>query len=594
MPNRSRRQFLLWGALSLGVLALVVVLTMATTPAGNPAWRSANGGGGTPAADLPLAGTDYPVPPGAILVSPTGKDGAPGTADQPLRSVAAAIALVAPGGTVVLRGGTYRETVGLVKKRITLQPYPGEHVWLKGSLVVTSWARADKAWRHDGWTTDLCQNCFTPEIIDPEHSLAGSPDMAFVNGKALRQVGSTGEVGPGTFFVDRAAKALFVGDDPNGKLVEATVFDRFLQFDTNSGGSVLRGIGVAQYGSNQDYGKRGAMVVVNAPDVTIENATFAWSASSGLAVFQPGGKVTGGAFRNNGLVGLVANRADDLRLTGNSFTANNQERFSLSGEAIGAGGAKLTRTKRPYVADNSFADNIGNGWWCDLGCTDATVIRNVARGNAVNGLYYEVSSRALIASNTMTGNAARGLKISSSDHVRVYQNTFAGNGTTLGLYNDKRGPESDPYSKQLGISWRTDNVTLVNNLYAGTDATRPIVESADYKASPAANPAFVSSSDGNAYFRSTQGNKAPLVIWVRGAGQSTEYGSLAEFSQGTGSDTRSLALDASPFTDPVNGDYTLRPGSPCLKAGRPLPADIATALGLPPTATPDIGALKKP
>jgi parallel beta-helix repeat protein len=581
----------LWGALSLGALALVVVLVMAAVPAQDTAARPANGGGSTPAADLPLAGTDYPVPAGAIIVSPTGKDGAPGTAEQPLRSVAAAIALVAPGGTVVVRGGTYRETVGLVKKRITLQPYPGEHVWLKGSLVVSTWARAGKVWRHDGWTADLCQTCFLPEIIDPEYPLAGSPDMAFVNGKPLRQVAGANEVGPGTFFVDRAAKALLVGDDPNGNLVEATALDRLLQFDTNAGGSVLRGIGVAQYGSNQDYGKRGAMVVVNAPDVTIENVTFAWSASSGLAVFQPKAKVTGGSFRNNGLVGLVANRADDLRLTGNTFTANNQERFTLSGEAIGAAGAKVTRTKRPYVADNSFIDNIGNGWWCDLGCTDATVIRNVARGNAVNGLYYEVSSRALIASNVITGNAARGLKISSSDHVRVYQNTFSGNGTTLGLYNDKRGPESDPYSKQLGLSWRTDNTTLVNNLYAGTDAARPIVESADYKASPAGNPAFVSSSDGNAYFRSAQGGHEPLIVWVRGAGQSTEYGSLAEFSRGTGSDTHSLTLDASPFTDPGNADYTLLPGSPCRKAGRPLPADVATALGVPASTTPDIGAL---
>jgi poly(beta-D-mannuronate) C5 epimerase len=579
------------GALSLAVLALTGLLVVLISRA-NAADPPVGGGASTPAVDVPPAATDYPVPPGAILVSPSGNDSAPGTAAQPLRTVTAAIARVPAGGTVVLRDGTYRETVGQVKKRVTLQPYPGEHVWLKGSLAVSSWSKAGKAWRHDGWTAALCQTCFLPAIIDPAHPLAGSPDMAFVDGKSLRQVASAGDVGPGTFFVDRPAKALLIGDDPAGKLVEATAFDRLLQFDPGAAGSVLRGIGVGQYASNQDYGNHGAMVVVNAPNVTIENTTFSWSASSGVEVVQPGAKVSGSAFRNNGLVGLVANKADDLRLTGNTFAANNQEHFSLSGDAIGAAGAKLTRTKRPVVDGNTFADNIGSGWWCDLGCTDATVIRNVARGNAGNGLYYEVSSRALIASNVVTGNAARGLKISSSDHVRVYQNTFSGNALTLGLYNDKRGPESDPYSQQLGLSWRTDNTTLVNNFYAGTDAGHVLVESADYKASPGANPPFVSSSDGNAYFRTGQGGA--LLNWSLGAGKSADYASLADFSRATGSDVHGYQGDlaTSPFTNPAAGDYSLRPGTPGVKAGRPLPADVAQALGVPATATPDVGALR--
>jgi hypothetical protein len=592
MVRHSRWRFSSWSALSLAALALtgIVVVALARQDTADPL----AGGGGSPAADLPLTTTDYPVPADAIMVSPTGNDSGNGTAGQPLRSVAAAIARVPSGGTVVIRGGTYRETVGQVRKRVTLQPYPGEQVWLKGSLVVTAWSTAGKVWRHNGWTAALCQNCYLPAIIDPAHPLAGSPDMAFLDGKPLREVAEAGQVGPGTFFVDRPAKALLIGDDPNGKLVEATAFDRLLQFDPAAAGSVLRGIGLAHYGSNQDYGNHGAMVVVNAPDVTIENATFAWSASSGVAVVQPGAKVSGSAFRNNGLVGLVANRADDLRLTGNTFTANNQEHFALSGDAIGAAGAKLTRTKRPFVAGNTFADNIGSGWWCDLGCTDATVIRNVAKGNDGNGLYYEVSSRALIASNVIAGNAARGLKISSSDHVRVYQNTFSGNRITLGLYNDKRGPESEPYSQRLGLPWRTDNTVLVNNFYAGTNAAQAIVESADYKATPAANPPFVSYSDGNAYLRSAQGGNQPLLSWSQGGGQSANYASLADFSRATGSDTHGLqgGLEVSPFTDPANGGYSLRPGAPGLKAGRPLPADVAKILGLPPTATPDIGALR--
>ncbi|WP_158889753.1 right-handed parallel beta-helix repeat-containing protein [Amycolatopsis anabasis] len=587
--NPARRRSLGYAAVTLaGVLALAFTVLPGdgrTEIPGEPA---------ATAVDLTVPATRYAVPADAIVVAPAGQDGASGTVAAPLRTVAAAVGRARPGQTIVLRGGTYRETLGKVTKRIVLQPYPDEQAWLKGTVVVNGWSRSGGGWRHDGWDVDLCHSCFLGAIIDPAHPFAGLPDMVFVNGKPLRQVGDADDVGPGRFFVDKAAKALIIGDDPAGRTVEATAFDRLVQLDGEGArGSVLRGIGVAQYASNQDYGNRGAMVVANAPDVTIENATFAWSASSGAAVYQPGGKVTGSTFTDNGLAGLVANRADGLRVTGSTFSRNNQERFALSGEAIGASGAKIAHTRQPYIAGNVFADNIGTGWWCDLGCTDAVVIRNVAKGNAVNGLYYEVSSRAIIASNVLVGNRARGLKISSSDHVRVYQNTFADNATNLGLYNDPRDPSSDNYSKQNGLSWYTTDTVLVNNFFAQPKPANPIIDSADHKDEPLEGHPFVVLSDGNAYLRGKSGTPAPLVIWSLGSGKTAGYPTLAEFTRATGRDQHSLAADlaGSPFTDPAKNNFTLRSGTPGQRAGQPLPADIAAVLGVPPTPNPDIGAL---
>jgi poly(beta-D-mannuronate) C5 epimerase len=592
MARPPRRRAL--GYATVVVLAGVLVVAFAVLDHDDKAAPALAGPADTTdtAADLSLPATGYPVPPDAIVVAPSGQDTAAGTVAAPLRTFGAAVGRAKPGATIVLRGGTYRETVGKVTKRLTVQPYPGEQVWFKGTLVVNGWTRTGKAWRHDGWDPQVCRSCFLAAIIDPAHPFAGLPDMTFVDGKPLRQVGDASSVGPGTFFVDKSAKALVVGDDPAGRTVEATAFDRLLQFDGDGArGSVLRGIGVAQYASNQDYGNHGAMVVANAPDVRIENATFAWSASSGAAVFQPGGVVTGSSFVDNGLAGLVANRADRLRLTKNTFARNNQEHFALSGEAIGAAGAKIAHTRQPYVTDNVFTGNIGSGWWCDLGCTDAVVLRNVATGNAVNGLYYEVSARAIIASNVLAGNAGRGMKLSSSDHVRVYHNTFSDNGTNLGLYNDPRDPGTDGYSKQNGLSWYTTDIELVNNLFAQSSGKNPVIESADYKDRPGA--AFVSLSDGNAYLRGSSAS-GPLLTWTLGDGNTGTYGSLAEFTRATGADSHGVQRDlpSNLFTNPAAGDYTLRPGSPCAHAGRPLPPDIAAPLGIAPTPTPDIGILR--
>ncbi|HEX3785470.1 MAG TPA: right-handed parallel beta-helix repeat-containing protein [Pseudonocardiaceae bacterium] len=576
-----------------GALIVSIVLCLTTGTATNdPAPQSR-----VSAHNLPVATTAYPVPVGAVFVAGNGSDSAAGTLTAPLATVAAAIAKAPVGGTVVIRGGTYRQTVGTVTKRITIQPYPGEKVWLKGTLVVTGWTHTGSTWIHTGWNVTLCHTCYTKDIIDPSYPYSGWPDMAFLDNTPLQQVGSADAVVPGTFFVDQTGHRLILGDDPTGKTVEATAFDRLLQFDPGSEGSVLRGIGVAEYASNQDYGNHGAMVVDNAAGVTLDNDTFAFSASAGAAVFQPNSTVSDSTLIDNGLVGLVANRADGLRLTGDTFSKNNQQHFALTGDAIGAAGAKVTRTKSAYVADNYFTDNLATGWWCDLGCTDATVVDNVATGNLVNGLFYEVSSRGLFASNVMAGNQVYGLKIASSDHVQIYNNTFDGNGVNeLSLYNDPRSPSADPYSQQLGLSWVTTNTELVNNFYAEPNPDHAIIVSGDYKTTPHAGP-FVSESDGNAYLRAAGSSDAPLLSWLVSVGTTTSYPTLAAFVAATGEDKHAVAATLGtvlPFIDPNQQNYLLSADAVGVDAGQPLPASVATAIGVPASTHPDIGVLAGP
>lgn len=579
------------GLAGLSLLGVVLLALVALAATGSGARHETPG----TATAAPAPRADYPVPAGAVFVATHGDDAAPGTEARPLRTVAAAVRRAPAGGTVVIRGGTYRETVGTVREPVTIQPYPGERVWLKGTVVVSGWHHTPHGWRHDGWTVALCHTCYTKDIIDPEHPYAGLPDMVFVDGSPLRQVAAATDVTTGTFYVDTAGDTLLLGDDPRDAVVEASAFDHLVQFDPGAEGSVMRGVGVSGYASNQDYGHHGAMVIVNAGHVRLENDTFAWSASAGAEIVKPGAEIRGSTFVDNGLVGLVANRADDIELTGNAFRANNQEHFALSGSAIGAAGAKVTRTKRAVVTDNTFTGNIGSGWWCDLGCTDATVLRNVATGNIGNGLYYEVSSRALIASNVSAGNHGHGLKISSSDHVLVYNNTLADNGVDIGLYNDERSPDFDAYSERLGLSWITAGTVLVNNMTTERSASHPIVVAAGYK-DPPPRPAFVAHSDGNAYLRHDGSSHATLITWSLGSGDFTRYDTLAGLTAATGQEQHGIAggLAGSPFVDPDAGDYHLRESAPGTDAGQPLPDKVASAIGVHPSRHPDIGALRGP
>ena len=106
------------------------------------------------AGSAPLGSTNYPIPAGAKYVNPAAPAAGTGAIASPFKTLAAAVAATPAGGTVVMRGGTYHERVS-VYAGITIQAYPGEVVWMDGTVPVTGWVQDGTAWRHDGWNVAL-------------------------------------------------------------------------------------------------------------------------------------------------------------------------------------------------------------------------------------------------------------------------------------------------------------------------------------------------------------------------------------------------------------------------------------------------------
>ncbi|MGV9599530.1 LamG-like jellyroll fold domain-containing protein [Streptosporangium sandarakinum] len=553
-------------------------------------------------------------------MAPTGKDTNAGTKEAPLRTPEAAAAKAVAGKmtTIVLRAGEYRERLGNVAAPVTLQPYPGEKVWFKGSqeIPLSQLVVDGDAWRLDGWnpgsvcksTSPAYDECMNPQHFNDDNPVGGDPQMVFLDGEPLRQVATREELKAGTFFHDGTTDKTYIGSDPTGRRLEITAKKSAMHFFAGADGSVVRGLGFAQYGTSQNQSKEPAALIAQAKGMVFEKNTILHNAAAGLLVNADDVRVSGNVIAENGYTGITAHKSGNLTVEGNRVLRNNTEQLGFSlGYNLSGGGMVATRIANASVRDNVFEANQGVGFWCDLSCYNLTVVRNLIRANSRHGLQYKVSGQALIASNVLAGNGMTGLSILGSNKVRIINNTSVGNGQAIAVQEDPRptcpGDEDNcptDAEKALGITWDTAETTLMNNIIAAGDSAAPLVNTTDNNSVASGRrvggdgmiPA--ASMHHNGYSRTAADTPGTLVQWSRVTGVSLHYTSLAEFQAATGRDAGSRYQEAGYVVNAAAGDYRLVPGSPAETAGAALPADVAAAIGVSASGPVRLGALSWP
>lgn len=560
-----------------------------------------------------LHDTEYAVPSNAFFVAPNGNDANPGAVDAPWATLAAAVQAAPAGATVVLREGSYRTDKVLVTKPLTLQPFPHEHVWIKGSLVVGDWVQDGSVWRKDGWTYAFpplsslpgggagCPATNPKCALDPAYPAADYRDMVFVNGQALRQVLRREDVrpatatSPATFYVDAATQQIFIGADPTGKLVEATAFLNGLEFLETAGGSVVRGLGFAHFGETA--------VRLRSPNTTFEHNTVVWNAVQGQVVNASAANsvIRANTFSYNGRKGMTAFGPPNLLVEGNLVSFNNVERFALSWDAAGM---KLVPVDRAVVRGNLVQDNISNAIWYDNSATNGTIVYNLVRRNQGIGIFFEVSRGAIIAGNVSINNGM-GIRVSGSSDVKVYNNTLARNAINLQVYDNAR-INRNPAEVAAGIDYETRNVAIKNNIFAAAQPTGNVTlpsallnvtQDPCGTTGPPCNDTeqMLSALDSNLYYRTDPSQPSTLILWRPNALiNPISYTNLADFRAATGFEQNGIEisgqLSRGLFPNEERGDFRLLGNTPGRKDGEPLPADVAAALGLKPNAKLDVGA----
>jgi hypothetical protein len=518
----------------LGCLAAAVCVLVA-----DPLQAQPSGG---PYGPIPQ---NYPLPKAVHIyyVAPDGRADAAGTTLEQPTTLEAAVARVVTGDAIVMRGGVYRTGGLTLNQGITIQPYGDERPVLKGTFVADKW----EALRNNVWRTRW-ERLFPARplgwwrreregMITPLHRF--NNDMVFADGELLQSAGWEGGLDARSFYIDYENGYVYLGANPDGRLIEITAFDVALLRTTRPAfgkapdkkGFVIRGLTFTQYAYRaiDIEGKRPAASAMEEPTddpigpadpstygkevvgTTLEHVTISYT--SRVAGYFRGDRLTirHSLVSDTSTEGIYVIGSSDVLLEKNIIRRNNVER--LTGYYPAA--VKIfNQSHRVTVRDNLVIDHPNsNGVWYDVGNTDGVFVNNWVEG-AIDCFFFEISRGAIVAGNVLV-NCQKGIRVLNSSNARVYHNTLLN--APVSFERNERSAAGDHFGwhPRTGpdVDQREGHVLTGNLLVAGESYSAPLLRFEQPQALCArlTKPQVVE-LDANLYVR--QGSaREPLVIW---------------------------------------------------------------------------------
>lgn len=391
-----------------------------------------------------------------IHVSSAGNDNASGNSNDPVRTVARAVAIAAPGDTVVLASGTYREMVQVYAKEVHFRAAPGANVVFDGARQVDGWFSNGDQWAAS-WSTDF-DRAGAPFTL-PARPEAGWPEQFWIDGVELAEVESRADLVPGSFYYDRGADLVVIDDNPSGRLVEGSDLD-WAFYLNRADRSSISDVTIRRYATaSTDM----AAVRAYANNLSLTDLTVEDNAYIGVSMIGNNITVDGLVTRRNGHLGAHAHQSAGISMTDSVVADNNAEGFD---GFHSAGGFKVTESSDIEVRSTRVSRNDGPGIWTDADTVDIEVIGNWVDGNARSGIEIELSGRAVVAGNTVANNGEAGVWVLESSDVDVWHNALFGN------YRDvwvEEGPRSD-----------VQRIAVVNNTMGGSSGAPAILNVDDW------------------------------------------------------------------------------------------------------------------
>jgi hypothetical protein len=376
--------------------------------------------------------------------NPKATDDGPGTAGLPWKTISKAAESVNPGDEVIIHEGVYRErivikTSGTAKEPIRFEAAPGERVVITGADQMTGWTKlpSENPIFTIAWPYSFINNSKTGSMIHPNdayHKLIGRCEQVIVNGYLLKQVLSSSQLAPGTFFADADNKLLYVWEATNRDMnsrdiyAEASVRSEILRIE----GAYVQVRGL-QFRFAANFAQRGAVILAGNHGV-LEDCLIEQMNACGISFRAPDLLVRRCTIRDNGQLGFGGSGAHRLLFTECTVENNNTKNYSRQWEA---GGDKLTLCRGVTLEKSKFLRNRGTGIWFDIGNDSCTIRQCYIADNEASGIFYEISYRLFAYDNVIVGNGfavdpgnwgvTAGISLSSSPGCVIERNLLVGN-----------------------------------------------------------------------------------------------------------------------------------------------------------------------
>jgi len=531
---------------------------------------------------------------GVIRVASTGLATAAGTARDPM-TVEQAVAVAPAGAVIELAAGTYNTGNLVISRPITLRAADGASVTLRGSTPIPSgqWQAMGNTWRTPWSNTGLPTaptasgrekasavtlaaprtTAAVAEEVNNEHELlvnatggaqeyAVHQHMAFVDNRALQRVGSLGAVTAGSFFVDTAAKWLYIGQSPGGH--EVALSAQTVGLLLYAGNTRVTGLTLENF---SQIGLR-----IQGANTQVDHNTIEYNGLDGLAINAANNAlVESNTVKWNGQAGIVANAATGVIVESNNISNNNTGNYDVSQYAAGI---KVTQMTNFIFRGNWVADNASNAVWIDVSSTNSTVTNNQVLRSLCYGIYIELGNGIIIAGNVVHDNTD-GIGVHFTENASIYNNTVTNNGLDLDVSAWDSQPAHD-----------ITNAKIVNNLI--WNAKTKLMVSL-FRADGCDSTAY-SEVDYNGYYRPAGSPATDIVNWCNAL-----YTTVGAFQSKAGYEVHGIEVDggSDPFFVSIwTENFHLKAGSKAINAGQPLPANIAAALGWRAGVPVSMGALQ--
>ncbi len=514
---------------------------------------------------------------------------------------------------------------------------------LDGAMVspVTSGTRRGEAIGPQSGLAEGSENeiCVWPDNLwtrsDRPVEVDGDPQMAFIGDQELTQRKSLAELSTNgnSFYYDWDNEVIYVNKDPAANTIELAKRHALLIF-AGANNFQWKGIGVKRFASSNldsviyaglgsDNATKGSLVVENSvfsenaggtlslndakQATTIRRSVFARNYFSGMGTNGFAGKAQPQTWRN------------DITIDASAFASNNRGLMdSACSASCAAAGIKLNNMVGYTIKNSLFEDNNGtaHGMWCDIDCSDGKMVNNIVRNNGGHGIFYEISSKGIIASNLVYHNNWTGIVVLSAS-TKIYNNTIVNkvgsNVQAVWIMDDDRPApdkgETWPYTvaamqaahASLGVGYavrvgpNTNATEFANNLIVSqpTSGARLLnfANNGIPRAPNTTSPDYFAVLNNNIFYRVSG---QPLYAW----GTNGNIQSSADLRSVSGQNWEQNTIDvvgtSDPFINRATTDFRLKTDSQAyINKGMVLPADVAAAIGVSASQYPR-GAINWP